>query len=99
MKKGILLAAPILLMSATCKKAMDKTTVFIKDCTGSYLRYEGKDYHVCNTEMTTTLLNGDTVLAVFNRIKECNGTAKNGIICMMYHANEGWIQVESIKHK
>jgi len=78
---------------------MDKTTVFIKDCTGSYLKRDGKDYHICNTEMTTSLSNGDTVLAVFNRIKECNGTAKNGIICMMYHANEGWIQVESIKHK
>ena len=86
-------------MSATCKKAMDKTTVFIKDCTGSYLRYDGKDYHICNTEMTTGLSSGDTVLAIFNRIKECTGTAKNGIICMMYHANEGWIQVESIKHK
>jgi len=99
MKKVMLWGAPFLLMSATCKKVVDRSTVFIKDCTGSYLRYEGKDYHICNTEMTATLSNGDTALAIFNKIKECNGTAKNGIICMMYHANEGWIQVESAKYK
>jgi len=78
---------------------MSKTMVFIKDCTGSYLRYDGLDYHICNTELTTSFSNGDTILAVYHKITACNGAASKGIICMMYHKNEGWIQLDTIRHK
>lgn len=98
MKKAILLAAPLILMSATCKKTANSPIRFVKDCTGSYLRYRGKDYHICNTEKTAALSNGDTVLAAFHKIKVCDDTASKGIVCMMYHMNEGWIKVDEIQH-
>lgn len=99
MRKILLWESAFLLMSATCKKSVNVSMIFIKDCTGSYLRYNGKDYHICNIEKVKGLSNADTVLANFTKLKECNGIAKEGIICMMYHANEGWIEIKSISKK
>lgn len=99
MKKMFLWVSALLLMSATCKKSVNIPMVFIKDCTGTYLRYNDKDYHICNTEKVEGFTNGDTVIAKFTKLKECNGKAKDGIICMMYHANEGWIEIQSVDKK
>jgi hypothetical protein len=63
----------------------------IKDCTGSYLRYQSKDYKVCNTSAVAAYKNGDMVNASFNKISSCNSLP--GYICQMYHQNEGFITV------
>lgn len=70
MRKILLWASAFLLMSATCKKSVNVSMIFIKDCTGSYLRYNGKDYHICNIEKVKGLSNADTVLANFTKLKE-----------------------------
>lgn len=62
-----------------------------------YLRFEGKDYHVCNTEKLAGLADGASVTATFHRINGCQGTAKDAIVCMMLYPNEGWIQVDRIR--
>jgi SH3-like domain-containing protein len=69
----------------------------VKDCTGTYLRYKEKDYHVCNLEMTSSYENGALVTATVKKIKECKGSAMNEIVCAMIHDNEGWILIEKIK--
>jgi hypothetical protein len=75
-----------------CKKT-DRTVTVIKDCTGTYLRYEGKDYHVCNYEIAEGFTSGTEVTATYIKIKECNDPS----ICLMAHQNEGWIDVVEIK--
>lgn len=65
----------------------------VRDCTGTYLRFNEKDYNVCNLEKVSSFPNGILVTATFKKIKNCTG----GAICHMYHENEGWIQVEKIK--
>jgi len=82
-----------------CTKSSTKTTTVVRDCTGIYLRMDGKDYRVCNTEKVDQLANGTVVSASFNKLKQCNGTARDAIVCMMYHENAGWIEVTKISTK
>ena len=98
MKKSILIATIITLLTLfSCKKEKNAEVSVVRDCTGTYLRFEGKDYHVCNSEKLASFRNGMTVKATFKRIKKCDGSANNETKCLMIHSNEGWIEVEKIE--
>lgn len=95
--KKLFIAAAFVCTAASCKKQdLEKMTV-VKDCTGTYLKYEGKDYHVCNLQKLESYADGDLVNANFIQIKECNGSANDEIVCYMLHPNEGWIEVQRIR--
>lgn len=81
----------------SCKKESGKKMTVVKDCTGSYLRIDGKDYHVCNLEKTNPFPNGAAVNVSFKKISKCTGSAADQITCAMLHDSEGWIEVASIK--
>lgn len=81
----------------SCKKEYDKKVTLVRDCSGTYLRLNEKDYHVCNPEKVAAYKDNETLVATFTKLKECRGSANDAIVCMMYHENEGWIQVEYIK--
>ena len=83
-------------MLSACKKRNKEVRV-VRDCTGTYLRFNEKDYQVCNLEKVASYSNGANVTATFKKIEECNGSANDVIVCAMYHPNEGWIEVESIE--
>ncbi len=68
----------------------------IKDCTGTYLRLDGKDYHVCNLEKVSAYTNGAKIPVTFKILEDC-AHSKETITCYMLHKNEGWIEVEKIK--
>jgi hypothetical protein len=82
------------LVFSGCKKINDKSVTVIKDCTGTYLRYKGNDYHVCNTEATEAFADGAQAVATFKKIKSCN---KEGAVCLIVHENVGWIDVKEIR--
>jgi len=86
----------LLLITFACKK-VNKTALIIRDCTGTYLRFHGKDFQVCNTEETDAFPDGIGVTVTFKKIKECTGTASHATVCLMAHQNEGWVEVEKIK--
>lgn len=79
-----------------CKKVKNETMTVVKNCTGTYLRFKGKDYHVCNLEKISSFADGTEVTATFKKIKECTGSVKDAIVCTTIHDNEGWINVEKI---
>ena len=100
MKKSILIVSLVFFTFSSCIKENDKvnyTMTVVKDCTGTYLRYNSLDYQVCNLSMVSSYNDGDVVDATFNQISTCSDTSQNVIICMMYHENEGWIEITSIK--
>lgn len=68
----------------------------IKDCTGAYLRYGGKDYKVCNVDKVEAYENGQRVEAAFGKLASCKAE-DDKIICMMAHMNEGYVQVAYIR--
>lgn len=87
----------LLLFLFSCEKEHTEKVKVIKDCTGSYLRFENKDYHICNPEKAESFADGTVVTATFKEIKNCTGSAKDAIVCMMLHKNEGWIEIEKIQ--
>ncbi len=100
MKKSNLMFTIIILVTIAligCKKESNQPVTIVRDCTGTYLRWEGKDYQVCNLEKVSSFSDGTVVTATFKKIKDCNGSAKDAIVCNMLHANEGWIEVCNIK--
>jgi hypothetical protein len=84
-------------LSIACTKERNVNMIVIRDCTGTYLQKEGKDYHVCNLEKVKAFSDGAQVRASYKRLNECKGSGIDQIVCMMYHENEGWIEVLSIE--
>lgn len=86
-----------MLILFSCKKELYKTATVIADCTGTYLRCDGRDYKVCNLEKVASFPSGTTVEATFKKITECKGSGNFTVTCYMYHQYDSWIEVEKIK--
>jgi hypothetical protein len=86
----------IILVTSACKKE-NKSVTLIRDCTGTYLRFNDKDYKVCNLEKVESIPHGENITASFKKIIKCKGSANEGTVCLLLHTNEGWIEVLSIK--
>lgn len=96
MKNLISVIAVILIItSISCSKVNNKNMTVIKDCTGSYLRFNGKDYHICNLESVLDFESGTEVKASFEKLDNC--TDSDEVTCDMLHLNEGWINVTKIE--
>ena len=96
MRKAILVLIIILLGTSSCKKRTRGTMTVIKDCSGTYLRLNNKDYHVCNTESVDNFSNGTIVNATFEKLKSCP-SIENQPTCYINHENEGWVKVKKIE--
>ncbi|MBW8359165.1 MAG: hypothetical protein K0M63_05095 [Weeksellaceae bacterium] len=72
-----------------------KATV-TRDCTGTYLRVEGKDYLVCNAAILKNQKEGATVTAKFAKTDSCP-EFDGQVVCMMYHENKGTIRISEVK--
>ncbi len=101
MKKSALLLMVFVIVTLftafSCTKENFNKVMVVKDCTGNYLKVNGKDYRVCNIEQLDGYANGDTIHAKYKALKECSGTAVEVPVCMMYHPYEGWIQIIQIR--
>ena len=64
-----------------------------RDCTGTYLSQNGLDYHVCNNEMLEDYEDGEEIKVSHKKVSDC---ISHGITCLLYHENEGWIEVKKI---
>ena len=95
LKKIIYLFSILLFSNFTCNKEESTKMTVVKDCTGVYLRFNAKDYQVCNEEKLDSYSDGTELDIVYQNITSCP-SLNNKIICMMYHAREGWIEVKSI---
>jgi hypothetical protein len=92
---NVILAIFLIVIATACSKVNNKDMTVIKDCTGSYLRFNGNDYHICNIEIVENYDNGTEVEASFKKIDECPDCDE--VVCEMLHHNEGWINVTKIK--
>ena len=97
MRKLLILIALSVFVLISCEKADNLSMIVVKDCTGSYLRFDEKDYLVCNDEALSSYKNGDEVLASVEKIERCMGG--DAVICYMYHPNEGFINIKSVSFK
>ena len=86
-----------LLLSVSCKKRTKGTMTVIKDCTGSYLRFNNKDYPICNEDKLDAFADGATVKASFVKDDKCVSDRAH---CAMVHGFEtesGTFRITKIK--
>lgn len=68
----------------------------IKDCTGSYLRYDQKEYLICNVETVEGIQSNTKVEVSYTLLDSCS--ALNDIeSCYMLHKYESIIKITKIK--
>ena len=97
MKKILSITAiALLFIMFACNKEKCKSMSVGIDCTWTYLRLEGKDFHVCNEEKLSSFSSGTNVTASFKTIENCKALEEK-FVCKMYHKNEGWIEVVNLK--
>jgi hypothetical protein len=97
MNKILFLLVTLFFSLVSCKKERNASAVVLRNCTGTYLQSESKNYRVCNIEKLSPYADGDKVTATFKKTKDCNGSAKDQIVCAMVFEFESWIDVEKIK--
>ncbi|MEN8927615.1 MAG: hypothetical protein ABF242_03450 [Flavobacteriales bacterium] len=90
----IILVISITLLFSCNKEKIDQEATIVRDCTGTYLRIDTKDYLVCNFEVTNGFSENDRVTASFKKIEYCE--ALDIITCELYHKNYGLINVTEI---
>lgn len=83
------------LIASSCSTVSGIEAVVIRDCTGTYVRVDGKDYLVCNREKLKEYQEGDTVRVRFKKTTYCQ-ELKDEIVCMMYHEHEGMVKLIKI---
>lgn len=97
MKKIFLISITIFLLTMIgCKKEFNDRVTVIRDCTGTYLRLDGKDYKICNYEIVASFENNETITATFKMNKNSYCEAQHRTTCAMFHENEGWIDVSKV---
>lgn len=77
----------------SCTRENLNKVIVVKDCTGSYLEVNGKDFGVCNIERLERYADRDAIHAKFILLNECTAAAVRVPVCEIYHSHEGRIQI------
>jgi len=85
----------LMLTILSCSDAFDGKMTVVKDCSGTYLEYNDKDYKVCNFEILENYADGAEVEARFKKMDKCP-ILLVGDFCDLGHINEGLIDVKKI---
>ena len=84
---------PLVLSSSVNNPELAKV---VRDCTGTYLQIDKKDYLVCNSDILKNFKEGQTVSATFEKTDYCP-EFEGQVLCMMFHKNEAKIRVNTVK--
>jgi hypothetical protein len=103
MKKSIFAFAAFAIFSLSfsactrsCKEVGTQKAQVIRNCTGTYLRVEDKDYLVCNLNLLTQYADNEQIEIGIHHIAECPDL-NNKTICMMVYPNAGIVEVVPAK--
>lgn len=97
MKKLTFLLLFVFLAFVACKKKTNKSAIVVRDCTGTYIRYEEKDYQVSNIDKVAPFSDGATVKVTFKLLENYDDSSIDEPWCKMLHIKEGWIEVKKIE--
>jgi hypothetical protein len=90
----IILVLSILVLACTKKSGVEASIT--RDCTGTYIRIQDKDYLVCNINSVAEYNEGEKVKVSYRMETEC--PEREGLmVCMMYHENAGMVRVLKVK--
>lgn len=70
--KTLMYSLFVLFLLTTCDKKVEYTSVIVvRDCSGTYLNLNGKDYFVCNPDKITSVLDNSELLVTYAPCDEC----------------------------
>ena len=95
MLKNVIIGIFSLAFLASCGKFSRRATIE-RDCTGTYIELNDRDYFVCNPQMISTYPDGSTIKVKFNKVNECQSDT-NLVLCEMYHKHYGNIEITEIR--
>lgn len=95
---GLMLIFSIL---PSCHRKCGKSATIIRDCTGTYLRWNDADYYIVNDERTKAFGHNEVVKVTFKDVTKNADqmTFNNESNCMLYHAIEGFVEIKRIELK
>ena len=67
-----------------------------RDCTGTYLELNNRDYLICNPAMTNSFSDGESVKVKYDKKSSCSSDP-NQVICELYHKSYGFVEITEIK--
>jgi len=90
----IILVLAVLALACTRKNGVEASIT--RDCTGTYIRIQDKDYLVCNINAVAEYNEGEKVKVSYKVVTDC--PEREGLmVCMMYHENEGMVRILKVK--
>lgn len=97
LKTAFLLTITVALLSS-CKKEQTESTV-IRDCTGTYLRFDSIDWPVCNSDFISDVPTGESINVTYKKVGNGKCADKGKPVCMLFHPNtaDEWVKVTKIK--
>lgn len=84
----------ILIGSTSCSKTFTRGSIE-RNCTGTYLELNKKNFLICNPEITESYSDGSTVKVRFDSKDSCS--KKPGDICALYYESHGFVKIIEIK--
>ena len=76
-----------------CKDSQTQTAIVIKNCTGSYLRFEDNDFKICNPDIMASHPEGEVVIVRLRYNDQCS----DDFACNLHYPFEGWVEVLEIE--
>lgn len=95
MTKNLLIAVFALLILSSCGKFAQKATIN-RDCTGTYLEINNKDYFVCNSSIVSSFADGSKIRVKYRSLSVCEAD-NTPSVCELYHKHYGRIEITEIK--
>lgn len=95
--RGLLMIGLFLAFSImySCSSLSSVEARVVRDCSGTYIRVGEKDYQVCNRNLLNSYHDGDSVRIRFSPVESCP-ELDSVMICLMFHQNEGFIQIKKV---
>ena len=93
--KNVVIGIFSLVLLASCGKFSRKATIE-RDCTGTYIELNDRDYFVCNPAIISSFPDGSSIKVKFDRVNECPSDT-NLVLCEMYHKHFENIEITEIK--
>lgn len=70
-----------------CTKKVEYTSVIVvRDCSGTYLKVDGKVYFVCNPDKIASVLDGSELLVTYTPCSECTDRQTHCLILRPYES-------------
>ena len=67
---------------------------FVRDCTGSYIRFDAKDYKICNYQDVQKYETGDVLMVSYDSICKCENINPEQLTCKMAHMFVHQVQIK-----